>query len=236
MFNLARLFLAAVLFVGTGAAHAVMVDFVAAADSGGYGESAWSPLSLKNDFGVDVNISGVKGVAGVFAYLDSGGAGLGVCGDVPAGANVKRPGLTSNLCNPSNDDNVTAGESLLFQFNEDVTIEKLWFNNNHDSNFSLMDPADLISIFGVNYGPGTPIPYVEDPSREFLAGHPDVLLAKEFSFLAGEQAFISFVNEQFYLSAMKIRRDVKVPEPMTLGLLGFGLIGLGFARRTAIRS
>ncbi|NNE37031.1 MAG: hypothetical protein HKN08_01900, partial [Gammaproteobacteria bacterium] len=103
----------------------------------GYGESAWAPLNLDADFGVDIDIEGYTSSGLAWAYLDTGEAGLGVCGAIQADkvnlVNQKRGG-GQNLCDPPSDDNVstTASEYLKLTFNESATIGNLWFNNNHD--------------------------------------------------------------------------------------------------------
>ena len=220
---------AAALLASAGTAQAVLVDFKKEAEPTGlYGESAWQPFSLLANFGIDVDIDGIKSGNRAFAYLDSNGAGMGVCGALVSGATTgAKPGSGSNLCNPSSDDNVTALEALQFTFKQNVIIDSLWFNNNHDADQSLH--GDTINIFGVNKVFGMAD---DDPSRS-SSGIDDVIYNGPIAFSAGQVALISFVDEQFYLSAIDIRADV--PEPLSLGLLGLGLAGLGLARRRAGR-
>ena len=104
-----------------------------------------------------MNITGTDSGSSAFAYLDSGNAGLGVCKTLdgsPAG-NTAHPGSTANLCEPSSNDNVKSGETLHFVFNQAFVINGIWFNNNHDTDFSLL--GDKIKIGG--------------SSHTFLAGH-----------------------------------------------------------------
>ncbi len=224
MNQVARWLLATALLTAAGTAQAALVDLKAEAEPGGlYGESAWQPFSLLLDFGIDVDIYGIKGGEDAFAYLDASGAGMGVCGALVGGATANvATNSGSNLCNPSSDDNVTTGESLKFVFNEAVIIDTLWFNNNHDDDKSLL--GDTISIFGVDktFGAGD-----EDATRQ-SGTISDVAYHGPIAFNAGDMALISFDDEQFYLSALDIR---SVPEPLTIALLGFGLIGLGIGRR-----
>src|SRR5688572_19302341 len=95
-----------VLSIGTtlglsSAAGAETINFKAMAD-GAFGESAWTSLDLTlTDFSVSVTGSSSAGPG--YAYLDSGNAGLGVCGvlDGSPSANAIHPGSTANLCAPS---------------------------------------------------------------------------------------------------------------------------------------
>ena len=218
--------------MATAQAAPITVNFQDMAD-GSYGESAWKPLNLNADFGLDVDISGVYDSREVYAYLDSDTAGLGVCRGLynTSKANTKFPNSGSNLCNPSNDDNVNTynglGETLRFAFNEGMTVSKIWFNNNHDPDYGM--DGDTVIIGGVNH--------------TFSGGPDDSDLGWLFEFSGTDGVFsasdildISYYvgglcgykcdclrGEEFYISAMEFS---KVPEPTVLPLLGIGLIGV----------
>ncbi len=224
MRRLHQVIAATILCCASATANAVIIDFINMAD-GAFGESAWNPLTLSfAGFSVDITATATAPTDddnSQYAYLDTrnnkGPAGLGVCKDLindPGDAGGPNPGSSTNVCSPSSDDNVTFGESLHFVFTEDVVIDNLWFNNNHDGGFNPL--VDLIDIQGA--------PTSVDTG---YAGGPNGI--GPFPVLnAGSMFDVRFNNQQFYISAMEVRG---VPEPGTLALLVAGLLGLSIMRR-----
>jgi hypothetical protein len=197
-------------------AYADTFDFKAMAD-GPYGESAWNPLVL-NGTGYTLTITAIQGVSPAFAYLDANSAGLGVCGSLvdDTKKNKQFPFSGNNLCNPSDDDNVTDHETLVLVFDHDVTISTLKFNNNHDGDQSLL--GDTINIGGSPFtfavgGPlqdsSTTSPYTVAANTQFLISYYD----------SGATAH----GDEFYLSALTASA---VPEPAGIALLGIALLGI----------
>jgi hypothetical protein len=201
-----------VLCVG-GYAHAGTIDFIKLIeDPGGYGEGAWSPLVL-NVGGATVTITGHAtddNDAAQYAYLDWGTAGLGGCKDaVNAGSvNTQQAGRTSNNCSPSSDDNITTNEYLQFVFDRNVTVNNLWFNNNHDGGFGA---GDLVKIDGADFAVMT----------GYAGGANGI---GSFNVSANTAFKVAFSNEQFYISGMDV---TAVPdEATTLVLLTVGMVSL----------
>ncbi len=203
----------------TASVGAATIDFIELTEmSGGLGESSWSTLSATDH--VDLNYFGIS-ITGhatddtafndnsndlkQFAYLDWGNAGLGVCKDAtPSGAN---PDNRSNSCLPSSDDNVTTNEYLEFLFDQDVVIENLWFNNNHDGGFDSGDKVDIgidmnLSGYAVMTG------YAGDNKGigSFLVKQGEKLLINR----NGIKETISFLRQ-------KVGGDMKVDAAIVLG-------------------
>ncbi len=217
MVNLKNIALAAGLLFSATAANAVILDFNSMAEaSGSHGESAWNPLTFSfGDFSLSITGFATDDDDSVqYAYLDANNGGLGTCKDLlsTATANVTT-NSTANLCDPGSDDNITTNEGLSAVFTEDVIIENLWFNNNHDGGF---DAGDQINIDGTLFDVTTG--YAGDSNG-----------IGSFTVAAGYSFDISFFNEQFYLSAMEVR-SAAVPEPSITMLLGIGFLIFGFAR------
>lgn len=138
-----------------------------------------------------------------YAYMDKGNAGMGVCTVI----------TSTDQCSPSSDDNVSAGEYLRLSFNENVLIESLTLNNNHDGGFD----NSSVNIDGV--------------IKSGLSGGAKTFTDSWF-LAAGDFLDLAYVDgvsrdNHFYLETLVVSQ---VPEPSVLLLIGSGLLGFGLVR------
>jgi len=232
-----QLLIAGSLLAMTGSAQAQFVNFQAIAD-GPQGESAYTLWNSVADGGYavdfDVTATGPNGPA--HAYFDSGVAGLGVCS---SGVSSTGPtGSRNNVCgspdaNAADDNFDQAGEALIFTFNENTSVNEIWFNNNDDYDWGLTENT---VTFQLNAGAVldytfTAADMLDHPSNTTGLGWLftfDNLLGIDAGFVAGDKLTVAYGGQnpdQFYISA------INVPEPTIVALLGLGLVGVGFARR-----
>ena len=204
---------------GASLASAATFNFIDLIDNQGVGEGTWdfkadtAPISggvwTVGGIGVSASATSVSSPGNAKAYLDAGGAGLGVCSTVNA----------SSQCGTSSDDNTgiagdpTSGtnyETLILSFTTAVTLDSLLFMDRehkiHTDDFSL-------KINGILWSPG----------GSFAGIGP----ASTYSF---ERIFGSDKNTRdFYLGTAAV---TAVPLPAAAWLFGSALIGLaGIARK-----
>lgn len=190
--------------LGATGAQAAVFDFAAAAN---LFESGYRPYVMTRD-GITVTARGYRGSHEVFAYLDGGNAGLGVCGFV--GEN--------RLCNPSNDDNVTSSERLNLTFDRQVSITNTYFRNDgHVATF----PRNAFVDIAVDTDQ-----QMNDIALPRTGGnYATTLTGTSFDFI--------YNNQQFYIGSLVALAThtpggppAHVPEPASALLLGAGLLGL----------
>jgi len=199
-------------------AQAVTFNFASIADINGEGAIGGvngvydNPVTIAQGF----PISGVSITANstYSAYLDAGNAGLGVCKVVDS----------NGQCNPGSDDNLTSGETVTFALSSGGTFDfaMLAFR---DATHNLLDDAGelartlLVSVNGSSFEETT----FGDELNTVYAG----VTSLSYGY-GGNNA------DQYYLAAADISPGTvsdEVPEPGTLAVFCFGLLGIGYVRR-----
>lgn len=228
-----------------GNTQAFVLDFQNLAD-GAFGESAWQPLTLsfsEAGYSGTVSISGQVSGSDAFAYLDatngSGRAGLGVCPKLMGGSTEANPGSSANLCDPSSDDNIRAGEQLTvavdvtgtptgFAWNA-TSFSRIWISNTHDGDGDVkgdtieLNGASTASLPGNGWFTGT------DAEKANSIVGPTLASGSDLTISYGGDA-----PEQFYVSAMEILiagEPTGTPIAGVLPLLGIGFAGLVLINR-----
>lgn len=223
MTKIKGLLLGCVLSATAGTANATIIDFIDLANNV-LGESGYNTLTV----GI-MSVTGDKAGSDAFAYLDADreqdGGGLGVCGNVTDVGFISATNKYNKCTSGADDDNVTVSEVLTFTFTEDVLINNIWFNNNHDGGFVAGSKVDI---------EGT----LHDAVRGLVG---DANAYSTWKILAGETFTVAYNDlvantdlqqaSQFYVSGMSFRT---IPEPTILGLLALGLIGIGVSQRRKV--
>lgn len=205
--DIRRLATAGLIFVSTSfAASAATLDFITESNGNERGVADGYVLENANTSGLAVTLSADGGSA----YFDSGDAGLGVCGTLTA----------SKQCNPSNDDNITAGESVFLQIEKDAgsgylsgVLNKVFFRN---------------AGHGASFGAGAMLDYTLDGGASWMTRALTGMI--DFGGAAFTSAGIGFRynNAEIYVANVDLE---PVPLPAGALLLITGMGGLAAVRR-----
>ncbi|MGB5560398.1 MAG: VPLPA-CTERM sorting domain-containing protein [Paracoccaceae bacterium] len=181
-------------FVGAGAEAAVL-DF--------YAEALGNERGVADGTVIAMDGENVEFNSNYFAYFDSG-AGLGVCKVLTGSAQ----------CNPSNDDNVTAGEDVTISFSAARTLSNLVFRA--EGHGIRADGATL--LFGINGGALMQYTFAALSGLSF-----NNVMSATFAYDDNGQS-----ADQYYLSAATVSA---VPLPAAAPMLLAGLGGFAALRR-----
>ncbi|MDG1732481.1 MAG: PEP-CTERM sorting domain-containing protein [Thalassotalea sp.] len=247
MKNWLKIFSISILFSISGFANAVLIDFAALADgtynsdTGVYYFDGYT-MGTNNEQGFDVFTITFDGTdivlkitaEGGYAYLDKsnskGLGGLGVCTN-----------LTDSMqCNPSNDDNVSLDESLMFSFVLDgyevyVDDFMITVNDNHDDgikgddniDLTWMDDGGAFNLEEFNPSQGTTYTYAGLGKKYTTAYDSGTFYIESIYFNIG--GFSSRCVEEFCEPD-----DEPVPEPSSLGILALCAILIAARKKKLI--
>ncbi len=201
--------LASIFLASTGA-NAGVIDFKANADLDERAIS-WGTTNVIDGVSMTFYALDVTGGNQVhaWAYLDHG-AGLGVCRTLRTPGNVNAYSGSGNECNPGSDDNIQLDEWVGIEFdNGPLTVSNLVLRA---EGHGILDGDVTVTINGT----------------DMLAS---VATAMTWNDLAKiDFTFGGNAPDQYYVSAFTVT-DRQVPEPAILGLMGFGLLGVGTVAR-----
>jgi hypothetical protein len=190
--------------------------------TGATGEKGYQPYEFSFNGGIELDVAGIEAdptLSPSYAYLDKSWTGIGGMGVCTA--------LSGTQCDPGSDDNTSEGETLRLVFSEDVFIESLTINNNHDGGF-------FESQFSLN-GAATDI--IDSTDAENNSDNTARIFADGWLVSAGTAFDLGYIDRpagdtsrlnNFYFESMQISA---VPEPSIIALFGLGLLGLGFSVR-----
>ena len=199
-------------------AHATVINFMAEAD-GPNGERGvasgtqividGASLELYSDFDF-----GGPNSRQINPYFDAGMAGLGACQNLDA----------DRQCDPSNDDNVSADESITVFFNNSAFTDYITVNV---TDFEFRDSVH--NVIGAGNDGLVRI-------QNFKGGDMTAMFTTFIAMAQNGDEFFSdiiglrlfFENKEFYVSTMNI---TETPIPGAIPLLLSGLAGLGLASR-----
>jgi hypothetical protein len=198
--------------------QAVTFNFASIADVNGEGSIGGvngvydNPVTIAQGF--PINGVSITANSTYSAYLDAGNAGLGVCKIVDI----------NGQCTPGSDDNLTSGETVTFALSSGGTFDfsMIAFR---DGSHNLLDDAGelartlLVSVDGSSFEETT---FGEELSTVYAG-----ITSLSYGY-GGSNA------DQYYLAAADISPGTvtdEVPEPGTLAVFCFGLLGIGYVRR-----
>ena len=224
-----QLFVSTILLtlVNVASVSAATFDFIsyadADADSDSYYERGYKDFGVTED-GITLHATGYYkqknkwANSNLYAYLDRGNAGLGVCHQVK--------GL--NQCDPSSDDNVTHKEKLVLTFDQTVSLDEMSFRNGgHGTKFK--GKFQLSILLNGIWGEWAKY----DLDRNFTSS----LLGEGFAFYNPNKRNKN--KYQFYIDTMTVSSAPStlavsaVPAPSSVLLLMLGLIGLRANKKMA---